>query len=162
MNVIPPKRFKYLNETNQRIDLDNFESSEFVNSKYILTSPRSLEACSRLRLKPAELVHKSMVDIEDELTRDREKTIGVSTENLPLWLVYEEYSRQENARRGQFIKKLLSSFHQFNQFIFLINIYSIKSQTGQSQNGTSQANQQCFNCSVVWKSTKQQQFNDNK
>ena len=101
MNVLASKRFKYLNETNQRIDLDNFESSEFVNSKYILTSPRSLEACSRLRIKPTELVHKSMVDIEDELTRHREQTIGVSAENLPLWLVYEEYSRQENARRGK-------------------------------------------------------------
>jgi hypothetical protein len=33
------------------IDLFNFEDEKFEGSKYVLTSPRSLEACSRLGIK---------------------------------------------------------------------------------------------------------------
>lgn len=33
------------------INLLNFEDPQFEDSKYILTSPRSLEACSRLNIK---------------------------------------------------------------------------------------------------------------
>lgn len=33
------------------INLFNFEDPRFEDSKYILTSPRSLEACSRLNIK---------------------------------------------------------------------------------------------------------------
>lgn len=33
------------------IDLFNFEDEKYEGSKYILTSPRSLEACSRLGIK---------------------------------------------------------------------------------------------------------------
>jgi len=33
------------------IDLFNFEDEKYRGSKYILTSPRSLEACSRLGIK---------------------------------------------------------------------------------------------------------------
>ena len=33
------------------IDLFNFDDEKFEGSKYILTSPRSLEACSRLGIK---------------------------------------------------------------------------------------------------------------
>ena len=34
-----------------KMDLMNFEDPEFEDSKYVLTSPRSLEACSRLGVK---------------------------------------------------------------------------------------------------------------
>lgn len=34
-----------------KIDLYNFDHSDFVDSKYVLTSPRSLEACARLKIK---------------------------------------------------------------------------------------------------------------
>jgi len=34
-----------------RIDLMNFEDPQFEEGKYVLTSPRSLEACSRLGAK---------------------------------------------------------------------------------------------------------------
>ena len=34
-----------------KIDLYNFDHSDFRDSKYVLTSPRSLEACSRLKIK---------------------------------------------------------------------------------------------------------------
>jgi hypothetical protein len=34
-----------------KLSLENFENEEFKNSKYILTSPRSLHACKNLRMK---------------------------------------------------------------------------------------------------------------
>ena len=33
------------------LNLYNFEEDEFVGSKYVLTSPRSLEACDMLNVK---------------------------------------------------------------------------------------------------------------
>jgi len=39
-----------------RIDLYNFDHIDFANSKYVLTSPRSLEACARLNIKVGEIV----------------------------------------------------------------------------------------------------------
>ena len=38
-------------EAHLHIDLFNFEDEKYEGSKYILTSPRSLEACSRLGIK---------------------------------------------------------------------------------------------------------------
>jgi len=38
-------------EAELHIDLFNFEDEKYEGSKYILTSPRSLEACSRLGIK---------------------------------------------------------------------------------------------------------------
>ena len=84
---LPLKRFKYLNETNVKIDLENFESPEHQSSKYILTSPRSLEACSRLKIKPTELVEKSMFEIEHELNKNKLHYVSSENENLPLWLI---------------------------------------------------------------------------
>lgn len=34
-----------------KIDLYNFDHLDFADSKYVLTSPRSLEACARLNVK---------------------------------------------------------------------------------------------------------------
>jgi len=34
-----------------KIDLYNFDHIDFADSKYVLTSPRSLEACARLNIK---------------------------------------------------------------------------------------------------------------
>jgi hypothetical protein len=34
-----------------KIDLYNFDHIDFSHSKYVLTSPRSLEACARLNIK---------------------------------------------------------------------------------------------------------------
>lgn len=39
-----------------KIDLYNFDHSDFRDSKYVLTSPRSLEACSRLNIKVKILI----------------------------------------------------------------------------------------------------------
>ncbi|KAK2146951.1 hypothetical protein LSH36_577g03010 [Paralvinella palmiformis] len=45
-----PKDFR-TSKTKLHIDLFNFDDPKFENSKYVLTSPRSLEACSRLGVK---------------------------------------------------------------------------------------------------------------
>ena len=47
-----------------KMDLMNFEDPEFEDSKYVLTSPRSLEACSRLGVKVCfpSLTHLHRVD----------------------------------------------------------------------------------------------------
>ena len=38
------------------LDLDNFESDIAEGCEYVLTSPRSLQACSKLKLKPVQLL----------------------------------------------------------------------------------------------------------
>ncbi|XP_034465691.1 coiled-coil domain-containing protein 177 [Hippoglossus hippoglossus] len=43
-----------------RLDLDNFDLAEAERSRYVLTSPRSLQSCSRLGIKPVELLIKSL------------------------------------------------------------------------------------------------------
>ena len=45
-------------EANLHIDLFNFEDEKYEGSKYILTSPRSLEACSRLGIKVSKPLTK--------------------------------------------------------------------------------------------------------
>ncbi|CAL8099233.1 unnamed protein product [Calicophoron daubneyi] len=44
------------------IDLYNFEDPQFEDSRYVLTSPRSLEACARLNIRPIDLLPKSKGD----------------------------------------------------------------------------------------------------
>ena len=48
------------------LDLFNFDCKEADESKYVLTSPRSLEACSRLKIKPVELLRKSPSEFSQE------------------------------------------------------------------------------------------------
>jgi len=44
-------------EAELHIDLFNFEDEKYEGSKYILTSPRSLEACSRLGIKVTNITN---------------------------------------------------------------------------------------------------------
>ncbi|CAB1453669.1 unnamed protein product [Pleuronectes platessa] len=46
-----------------RLDLDNFDLAEAERSRYVLTSPRSLQSCSRLGIKPVELLIKSLNEL---------------------------------------------------------------------------------------------------
>ncbi|XP_061645945.1 coiled-coil domain-containing protein 177 [Phyllopteryx taeniolatus] len=48
------------------LDLNNFESADAEKSRYVLTSPRSLESCARLGIKPVELLMKSLTDLSAE------------------------------------------------------------------------------------------------
>ncbi|KAM7408959.1 hypothetical protein PAMA_002603 [Pampus argenteus] len=49
-----------------RLDLNNFDSAEAERSRFILTSPRSLESCARLGIKPVELLIKSLNELISE------------------------------------------------------------------------------------------------
>ncbi|XP_034408162.1 coiled-coil domain-containing protein 177 [Cyclopterus lumpus] len=49
-----------------RLDLDNFDSADAQRSRYVLTSPRSLESCTRLGVKPVELLIKSLKEFVAE------------------------------------------------------------------------------------------------
>ena len=49
-----------------RLDLDNFDLAEAERSRYVLTSPRSLQSCSRLGIKPVELLIKSLNELVAE------------------------------------------------------------------------------------------------
>ncbi|XP_075060414.1 coiled-coil domain-containing protein 185 [Mixophyes fleayi] len=46
------------------LDLHNFE--DCGGSRYVLTSPRSLEACARLGVRPVDLLHKSYAEVREE------------------------------------------------------------------------------------------------
>ncbi|XP_068758038.1 coiled-coil domain-containing protein 177-like isoform X2 [Montipora capricornis] len=48
------------------LDLYNFEDPASQQSMYVLTSPRSLEACSQFGIKPVELLHKSFEEFVEE------------------------------------------------------------------------------------------------
>ncbi|XP_068423418.1 coiled-coil domain-containing protein 177-like [Clinocottus analis] len=49
-----------------RLDLDNFDSADAQRSRYVLTSPRSLESCTRLGVKPVDLLIKSLNELVSE------------------------------------------------------------------------------------------------
>ncbi|XP_073485279.1 coiled-coil domain-containing protein 185 [Aquarana catesbeiana] len=67
------------------LDLSNFEDG--VSSRYVLTSPRSLEACARLGVKPIELLYKSLEEV-------REGNPEVSSQRLNDLYVAQEIERR--------------------------------------------------------------------
>ncbi|CAF3134177.1 unnamed protein product [Rotaria socialis] len=52
-----------------KIDLYNFDHIDFIDSQYVLTSPRSLEACARMNVKPTTLLPRKLADISSEKVR---------------------------------------------------------------------------------------------
>ncbi|XP_027274457.1 coiled-coil domain-containing protein 177 [Cricetulus griseus] len=48
------------------LDLFNFTCPEAEGSRYVLTSPRSLEACARCAVKPVELLPRALADLVRE------------------------------------------------------------------------------------------------
>nr|XP_048271709.1 coiled-coil domain-containing protein 177 [Myodes glareolus] len=48
------------------LDLFNFACPEAEGSRYVLTSPRSLEACARCAVKPVELLPRALADLVRE------------------------------------------------------------------------------------------------
>ncbi|XP_075469390.1 coiled-coil domain-containing protein 177 [Ascaphus truei] len=48
------------------LDLYNFECPEVEGSRYVLTSPRSLEACARCLVKPVELLSRNLSELVRE------------------------------------------------------------------------------------------------
>ncbi|CAH8853843.1 unnamed protein product [Trichobilharzia szidati] len=77
------------------IDLENFEDPRFTDSKYVLTSPRSLEACSRLRIPPVDLLYKSRAEFLERFKK------------LPANKIDELYIKSEEQRRDKLSKARL-------------------------------------------------------
>lgn len=48
------------------LDLNNFDVPEAEKCRYVLTSPRSLQSCAKLGVKPVELLFKSLPEFMDE------------------------------------------------------------------------------------------------
>ncbi|XP_064412614.1 coiled-coil domain-containing protein 177 [Latimeria chalumnae] len=69
------------------LNLYNFDTLEAEGSRYILTSPRSLEACARHDIKPIELLHKPLSELADEHP------------DTPVRIVSEFYEIYEKKRR---------------------------------------------------------------
>uniref|UniRef100_A0A671LKT7 Coiled-coil domain containing 177 n=1 Tax=Sinocyclocheilus anshuiensis TaxID=1608454 RepID=A0A671LKT7_9TELE len=71
------------------LDLKNFSSPEAEDSRYVLTSPRSLECCARLGVKPVDLLFRSLTDFIDE---NQESSLEEVT------ALYEEYEKGRRER----------------------------------------------------------------
>jgi len=69
----------------KRLNLYNFDKPDAENSRYVLTSPRSLEACSRLKVKPLTLLPKPIKVFEKEHT-------GKSVELVKI--LYDQWNRK--------------------------------------------------------------------
>ncbi|XP_041366945.1 coiled-coil domain-containing protein 177-like [Gigantopelta aegis] len=81
-----------ITHTPLKLDLYNFEEPQYEGSKFVLTSPRSLEACSRLGTKPVDLFYKPLAEFQEELL----------PQDIPLRTIYNIYDEQEQTRLSQF------------------------------------------------------------
>ncbi|XP_067242086.1 coiled-coil domain-containing protein 177 [Chanodichthys erythropterus] len=71
------------------LDLNNLNFPEAKDSRYVLTSPRSLESCARLGVKPVDLLFRSLTDFIDE---NQESSLEEVT------VLYEEYEKGRRER----------------------------------------------------------------
>ncbi|GFO33295.1 coiled-coil domain-containing protein 177-like isoform x4 [Plakobranchus ocellatus] len=77
------------NDIAVNINLYNLEDVKFEGSKYVLTSPRSLEACSRLSVKPVELLYRPLSEFQEELL----------PQDVPLRTIYTVFDESEQIRQ---------------------------------------------------------------
>ncbi|XP_077138318.1 coiled-coil domain-containing protein 185 [Ranitomeya variabilis] len=80
------------------LDLTNFEDGG--DSRYVLTSPHSLEACARLGVRPVDLLHKSYGEVRDEKP-------GASSHEVREMYEAHEMERQRKMRQCQELRKSL-------------------------------------------------------
>ncbi|XP_035530484.1 coiled-coil domain-containing protein 177 [Morone saxatilis] len=74
------------------LDLYNFDSPAAEGSRYVLTSPHSLEACARCGVKPVELLHRPLADFAREAPG---RSMRVATG------LFEVYERDRHAKLRQ-------------------------------------------------------------
>ncbi|CAH8541321.1 unnamed protein product [Dicrocoelium dendriticum] len=74
------------------IHLENFEDQRFENCRYVLTSPRSLEACAKLNIRPVELLYKCKEEFLEEF------------KDLPPQKVLELYTKHEHNRMQKLVR----------------------------------------------------------
>ncbi|XP_055932136.1 coiled-coil domain-containing protein 177-like isoform X1 [Argiope bruennichi] len=68
------------------LDLYNYDTPDAQACPYVLTSPRSLEACSRVGVKPVDLLQKTLEEFSDEIESDKPLEEVVK--------LYDEYEQQ--------------------------------------------------------------------
>ncbi|GFS90870.1 uncharacterized protein TNCV_3027311 [Trichonephila clavipes] len=68
------------------LDLYNYDTADAQACPYVLTSPRSLEACSRVGVKPVDLLHKTLAEFSDDIEPDKPLEEIVK--------LYDEYEQQ--------------------------------------------------------------------
>ncbi|XP_043929933.1 coiled-coil domain-containing protein 177 [Protopterus annectens] len=85
------------------LDLSNFDSPEAEGSRYVLTSPRSLEACVRCGVRPVELLPRS---INDFVKQAPGKSMRVATGLFEVYEAERQRKLQEcRDERGKIIKE---------------------------------------------------------
>ncbi|KAM4041360.1 coiled-coil domain-containing protein 185 [Anomaloglossus baeobatrachus] len=80
------------------LDLTNFEDGG--DSRYVLTSPRSLEACARLGVRPVDLLYKSYGEV-------REEKPGASSQEVSEMYEAQEMERLRKVRQCRELRKSL-------------------------------------------------------
>lgn len=75
----------------RRLDLNNFDSAGSERSRYVLTSPRSLQSCARLGIRPVQLLIKSL----NELIAERN---GLPVEAVRV--MHESYEKERKKLLG--------------------------------------------------------------
>lgn len=73
------------------MDLNNFDSANAERSRYVLTSPRSLQSCARLGIRPVQLLIKSL----NELIAERN---GLPVEAVRV--MHESYEKERKKLLG--------------------------------------------------------------
>ena len=58
-----------MNESIPHISLTNFLNEDCTTSRYVLTSPRSLEACKRAGVKPIELLPRTREQVKEDISK---------------------------------------------------------------------------------------------
>ncbi|XP_028994673.1 coiled-coil domain-containing protein 177 isoform X2 [Betta splendens] len=78
------------------LDLYNFDSPAAEGSRYVLTSPRSLEACARCGVKPVELLPRPLADFAREAPG---RSMRVATG------LFEVYERERHGKLRQCLEE---------------------------------------------------------
>ncbi|KAJ8341061.1 hypothetical protein SKAU_G00333520 [Synaphobranchus kaupii] len=88
----PPQGREREQSPKLHLDLYNFDSPAAEGSRYVLTSPRSLEACARCGVKPVELLPRPLADFAREAPG---RSMRVATG------LFEVYERDRQAKLRQ-------------------------------------------------------------
>ena len=88
----PPQGREREQSPKLHLDLYNFDSPAAEGSRYVLTSPRSLEACARCGVKPVELLPRPLADFAREAPG---RSMRVATG------LFEVYERDRHAKLRQ-------------------------------------------------------------
>lgn len=84
-------KLRSASQPGRRLDLNNFDSADAERSRYVLTSPRSLQSCARLGIRPVQLLIKSL----NELIADRN---GLPVEAVRV--MHESYEKERKKLLG--------------------------------------------------------------